>query len=110
MREKETSILIETKDQRKEEREKRGRNERIGGRGINLTREIKKYQKIPIDSGGFLELILFRENRQISVLATGCGRAASFFFSTLLLVSFHSIYAQSVLDPAKTSDSTTPSF
>ena len=43
MREKKTSILIETKDQRKEEREKRGRNKRIGGRGINLTREIKKY-------------------------------------------------------------------
>ena len=39
MKEKGTSILIETKDQRKEEREKRGRNKRIGGRGINLTRD-----------------------------------------------------------------------
>ena len=41
MKEKGTSILIETKDQRKEEREKRGRNKRIGGRGINLTRDKK---------------------------------------------------------------------
>ena len=43
VREKGTSILIETKDQKKEAREKRGRNKRIGGRGINLTRD----QKIP---------------------------------------------------------------
>ena len=56
MREKGTSILIETKDQRKEEREKRGRNKRIGGRGINLTRD----QKIPL-----LRRIVFFDGRNL---------------------------------------------